>query len=843
MKRLPKKTLWLILGLSFFLSLVKPVQAQNKAGIHIGDHFGDFDQAADIVGPGGWVVVMACPGDGDTIAAMISQHPKINLVIRGHYPGQTPDADSAKQWAATLGSLPGPNKIYFVPWNEPNQYGSDDWALPQDLVNYTQTLIAELGSLKETKVILLSPMLNHTFIVPPDNPRAKGNYDDYVKAIRTIKNDYFTQFEGIAMNLYDIADNCGGTPFCSNDSHYNPLLAPNLLSSIMGVSNKPIYGVESGTAGNNFYWRTPPDKSSPLYQFVSRFLSETNAQMFAIPAYDLGGEVGHTWNLFDPPDVVNLLETALDGSTTPGGGIVATTLNNCPGKNYSFYVDSQDECGQCGSAVSYCKPIIDAQTFGEEISRESINIPEEATYRRTDGACLAANFSGKIELTDFKIPFARDLNKYFLGELVDNPKSRLELSQDELLKEAGLFNKLAPPEIQDNLKLKFLDDVANPNYQQEPYARYVGFQIEGKSPAWIATEFRKLNPLKLQGITLDAEQKKFFDLIWPQVPLIANEESRGHVVFYASGIEEAKNILDTSVPEVYRLNEVTTLLNKMFVPSNPSPTGAVQGTNTQEGSVLATETEACLVVTSNVPKQENIKEGKTGLGNNICTKPEIQPAARQFEGKREWENEPIKCQSISYNCSIVDEGHLINPEGRCCSNGGKCVYLGGSAYSARFECQQNCTSGDTCSYKGINYSACCVPDNSSIRKEFETNLNSINKVPFLDQIAKNTISTESGFFNIYYIPYLIETGQIKATLPELEEAFREVVGESAARLRIEIDQITKTPDYQEFKIGDSSTRAVIDQPLTLLFYKLGTLINVKDFISKKLLIPAVYESE
>jgi len=79
---------------------------------------------------------MACPGDADEIAQNISKHPEINLIIRGHYPGFIPDATLAKLWAASLSSLLTPNKIYFMPWNEPNQSGSDDYASQTQLAEY-----------------------------------------------------------------------------------------------------------------------------------------------------------------------------------------------------------------------------------------------------------------------------------------------------------------------------------------------------------------------------------------------------------------------------------------------------------------------------------------------------------------------------------------------------------------------------------------------------------------------------------------------------------------------------------------------------------------------------------
>jgi len=844
MKKLPG--IFLILGFFFFCLPTKAL-AQNKAGINIGDHFGDFDQAAVIVGPGGWVVVMACPGDGDTIAAMISKHPEINLVIRGHYPGQSPDENTARQWAATLATLPTSNKIFFMPWNEPNEEKSNDHVSQGQLDQYIRSLVAAIRPIR-SRVFLLSPMMNIT------NP----NYDSYVLAFMggpmgliPINSDFFNQFDGIAFSLYDTCDRCA-------DAHRNPLLSHQQLLANIRASGKPIFGVEAGTMATDqkYYFTSPTDARSPLYNFVASMLqSSSEIRMFAIPAYDLAGEVNHTWDLFEMTKITELLASAPNGPIYPGTGATSASLRNCPGKSYAFYVsNSAEECGQCGTTVSYCKPYETTTTFGEEISRESIYIPEQATYRRSDSHCLAATFQGKIEISDFKIPFARNLNKYFLGSLVDNPKDRLNLTPDQVLKEAGLFNKLAPEEVQNNLKLAFLDTIASPNYQTNKYALYVGFQIEGKSPAEIATKFREWNPSRLQGVPLNDEQKKFFQLIWPQVPLFANEESRGHVVFFASGIDQADNILDTSVPEIYRLNNVTSLVQKMVIPAKPTPTQVAQGPNNQ-GVVLADE--VC-PVTSSVVTQTNNKEGQTGQGTKICTKPEIQPTQRQerqFAGKREWVNDAAKeCKGSGSGQIEVSYGWTGPlPDNKCCGGNGNYVQTSSNGlngdYAVYYYNCLPCNPGtaenpSTCWYIDGGETKrsdpdCCVPNYAPKTKLFtDTNLYSINKVPFLDQVIKNTVTAPDGLFNIFVIN-MAEAGQIRTSLPVIKNVFREVVGESASQVKIDIDRIQKIPTgYEDFKIGDSSTHGVVQGKLTLLFHWLGTLINVKDFVSQKELVPA-----
>lgn len=806
-----KKCLILLLFALFFL-LPYPVSAQNKAGVNIGDHFNDFDKAADVVGQGGWVVVMACPGDADKIAKMIGNHQEVNIIIRGHYPGGSPNEKLAKLWAAALKSIPTPNKIYFMPWNEPNQSGSADWADPSQLVAYTNTLISEFSQIKG-RVVLLSPMLNHTWV------GGSGDFDNYVSRVRAIKNDYFNQFDGIAMNLYDIADSCGGRPLCSDNPHYNPLFAPQLLEK-MGVSGKRVFGVESGTAGNNFYWKMPPDSSSPLYTFTQRFLAESNAAMFAIPAYDLAGEAGHSWSIFDPPDVINILKSAPDGGTTPAGGPVATNLTKCPGKFFSYYINDESECTECGSMINVCKPIKETDQFGEEVSKQSINIPQEAKYRKGQDTCITANFSGQMSLSNFQIPFANNLNKYFLGPYADNLKARVEKKEKDPFKDTGVLEKLAPKEYQDSLKLKFISEVNNRGIK----SRYDNYRIEGRDLSSIANTFNGIRQKQKNNTKLTKTEEEFLNKVWPQVPLIANEESEGEVVFYASGIDAEKNKIKTAVPEVYRLNRATEILALMLGAKKDN----VKQASTQNPSVLPANT---CEETKNVPKEENNKKSKSGPGDNICTKPEIQEKENNFEGSRTFINDAGEsCSEDAGRCDWDSENDPYGSSVRnhCCGNKGKCVditdYYGDTV---GFECQyqddEECPGG--CWSGGMTHPNCCVPENREKTRQFtDTDLNSKNRVPYLNLIIENTVG-KSGLFNIF-IPYLSD----QYPAGDIKNAFEEVAGESTANLNIEIKQKSVSPGVK-FSISN------VQSQLTLLFHKLGTLVNVKNFVSGKLLWP------
>jgi len=314
-----KKFLICLLTFSLFFIWPQTIMAGNKIGIHIGDHFNSFDQAADVVKSGGWVIVMACPGDADKIQAMIQSHPELNIIIRGHYPHQQLDRNWALSWVGTLGNLQTPNKIYFMPWNEPNQAGEADYGSPGEVVNYVNNLAGLLdeAGLRGSKIKLLSPMVNYTH----------HNFFSYVQAIRSHDDRFFSQFDGIALNLYDLC----GDPLSCNDQQKNPAKFNEILAA-MGAAGKPVYGVESGTMGPHPYFNSQPVYGSPLYKFIERFINE-GTKMFAIPAYDLAGEVGHAWNLFNPPDVVNLMSSLAQPSSPSAA---SSSWNSTFIENYSL---------------------------------------------------------------------------------------------------------------------------------------------------------------------------------------------------------------------------------------------------------------------------------------------------------------------------------------------------------------------------------------------------------------------------------------------------------------------------------------------------------------------------
>ena len=121
----------LVIGL-VFPSLAAGLALAADPGVNIGARHEQLDQAVSLVGSGGWVVTMATPGDCSFIEQ--ASNKGVNLIIRGHYPGQNYQGEAGKNWAIswayTLANAKLGSKIYFMPLNEPNQEGTGDYQTP-----------------------------------------------------------------------------------------------------------------------------------------------------------------------------------------------------------------------------------------------------------------------------------------------------------------------------------------------------------------------------------------------------------------------------------------------------------------------------------------------------------------------------------------------------------------------------------------------------------------------------------------------------------------------------------------------------------------------------------------
>ncbi|HUW24582.1 MAG TPA: hypothetical protein VMW04_03035 [Patescibacteria group bacterium] len=331
-----KKLVFLLIFPALLFLTAGSARAQNKVGVNIGDHWQEFDQAAGLVGPGGWVVVMACPGDGDKIAKIVSdpKYQNINLVIRGHYPEKTPDENQARAWTATLQGIPFPNKVYFMPWNEPNHQneggGETEGNRVYQYSQFLKNLFQEAGILG-SKVILLSPMvdkLNPSFINGSffTNPGGKAGF--------------YGLFAGSSINEYDQFVNgpCSAIP-PMNNCRYDEIGIPS-----------PYYALETGVAGTC----TPPcyrdeEIGQMLEKVWPKWAGDSSFKMFAVFSYD--PHRPGSWSIFGSAKTASFLKSHRGGGDTQRITPSATTptLNRCPGKQHAYYVTSSSECNECGS--------------------------------------------------------------------------------------------------------------------------------------------------------------------------------------------------------------------------------------------------------------------------------------------------------------------------------------------------------------------------------------------------------------------------------------------------------------------------------------------------------------
>lgn len=222
----------LLIILLILTCAVNPVLAVTKGGINIADRLDEYESAAQSIGPGGWIYIMACPGDVPKISKLIGNNNTHNIMIRGHYPGEALTPEFADAWAKALTALQTASKIYFMPVNEPNHSAPDRNISAAQVTSYTNRLINKLNeyNLRGSKVKLLSPMI--------DVYQVSDNGTFYLEQLGGV--NYFSQFDGLSLSLY--GQNEGGNlvsapPLKRGDYHD--------FSSRYGLG-KPIYSVESG---------------------------------------------------------------------------------------------------------------------------------------------------------------------------------------------------------------------------------------------------------------------------------------------------------------------------------------------------------------------------------------------------------------------------------------------------------------------------------------------------------------------------------------------------------------------------------------------------------------------
>ena len=607
MKRLPELTYNLklktknsILASCFllfaFLAFPASAQAQNIVGVNIANHLADFDQAAQIVGNGGWVYIMATPGDCGTIQEKAQAHPEVNIVIRGQTPYQVLDADLALAWAATLANMNTPNKIYFMPSNEPNGPSPGDVMDAGALKNYIAELIKRFDEtgIRGSKVVLLSPMIN------------QYQFGSYLTSLGGAA--FFRQFDGISMNLYDTEENCN-KPFCSGNNRMNARRFQEVLANDYGVPGMPVYAIETGVV--NKYPRYYDDELARFYQEAIPFWqSQSNLKMFGLFSYDPtpSDALSAAWNLFAGTKTAQVLKSFA------GGGATSPETFNEESFRTSWLQPKLDSgelqfCDGCG-IVADPQDCLASETAGPGPVVEQIYTPtrwvETGEMARSDSdaatllqtASLNEGVDGPIRIKsaayyelfeDMSIPFARELAVYLAGPFVYQGNTKINEVLTELktnsplaLNKLGVLTKLTPLEVQDDMRRDYWQKCNDGTFCS---SRNIGTTM---CPTAESNECLIADGTDIFAITPPPAPEDFTDqaeyyqtyrrwqttqdgIRWSEIPLVSNPYSRVNPSIIMHSTDKnclacgpSNYIMDT--PWVSALYDISKFLNIMLIP-------------------------------------------------------------------------------------------------------------------------------------------------------------------------------------------------------------------------------------------------------------------------------------
>lgn len=416
-----KKLFFYLLIVVSYLLLASPIFA-NKCGINIGPNYSQVNQVKNLTKEGGWVVALGSPGNCSNFESLFGKG--LNVVIRAYNGGQKFTNPQALGWIATLGKMDTKGqKIYFMPWNEPNhpeECGGTPCS-PEEVKNYVRYLKSQLedAGLLNTKVVLLSPSidkLNPTF-----------------EAFRTV----YSLGLPSSINAYDqfVSGPCSAAP-SQNNCLYDQIGIP-----------APYYAVETGVAGTCAPW--PCYRDSELFQMLTRswqkWRNDNNFKMFAIFSYD--PHRSGSWNIFSASQTINFYQSnCLPGAVDYGNfdpqkfnswfSSVESQLVNCDGCGYAPDRSFCLSAGPSGEPFYiYPENSLVCTDLDIEYKKESIQI---TTPTPTPTKILAATqetemkeFEGilRLEKGDFPslLPMTENLNNALEDLLPASLKSNLSI--------------------------------------------------------------------------------------------------------------------------------------------------------------------------------------------------------------------------------------------------------------------------------------------------------------------------------------------------------------------------------------------------------------------------------
>lgn len=345
---MPKKGILSLVWLGMFLLTLAglaPNQAwANKCGVNVGPYYGQVDQVKGLTKAGGWVVALGTLGDCGGYGSLFGRG--LNVILRAYNAGQPFDAAQALAWTATLGKLDTKGQVvYFVPWNEPNQGGGEgghptDPSAVIDYLNALRTNLSEAGLL-DTKVVLLSPMLNKT-------------HPDFSTYLNNGGTTIYNLAQGSSINEYDFKQE-GASAYTDACLHTDPFKDNCKYAQIGIPTDKPFYAPEAGVGGT--VAGSPGYKDGEISIMLRNSWSkiwsgDNNFSMFAVFSYDphrdeVGQEWRKEWDIFRAPQTRQFYaNTCSSGDVRPINGFDTDRFEHW----LTSKRDQLVECGECGFA-------------------------------------------------------------------------------------------------------------------------------------------------------------------------------------------------------------------------------------------------------------------------------------------------------------------------------------------------------------------------------------------------------------------------------------------------------------------------------------------------------------
>jgi hypothetical protein len=548
-----------------------------------------------------------------------------------------------------------------------------------------------------------------------------------------------------------------------------------------------------------------------------------------------------------------------------------------------------------------CEPAEPGQNQGVDCAGLPISLPEKVIYYKSDPACIIKNFQGEIHFDNYDLPFAKTVGDYFTG-LFDIDHYSLEMAPAALkacmangsclLKNTGVSKKLLSKNSQDTLKLQFLQETQNRFNNHTPSRYEEFFQILGKQPEAVSQQYLTIkDKINKKGEeSLNAEEKDFLAKIWPFIPLFANEETEGAIVGSGDGVSFSNR---TSIPEVFRLNKATALLQKLLYSSPYEPAGArIKGPiiAAPQGTLLAQAGEVgniphgckyfyadayqdCSCMATHSCRGEHSGSGccPPHYWWGICGWEDCQPDIRCSPGELthacpgdSWAPSPgpvdpcpdtpetgeEMCQKESVPgppqtaaCPEVKEdgqvaaGQFPNLFGQRtfdndCTREERPCRSDECTVSAS-GCTYSCTDGYTAIEQSCmpptTCTCTCVKGSGRCEKNFEVNINVQNVVPYLESISEQAIGLVQGLFRVF-LPRLYK--DLPAGQNELGDAYKEMAKPLPAE-----------DSYVGYNLSINQVDPNLIVPrsqagaLKFMFAELGTVYRIKNWLAGKVLMP------